>query len=159
MRRFILTSYLNIKISTSYFGTVPYLDGGVADYGGGDCVSDIGGVDSATFRSIPMKPEEAKLAAEAFRPMGAIEAVIEGVRAIAPGLNLKDVFSDIGETLKQKLVQGQAEIGSVLYTSQGYVPYGQGQWAGRDKDGRQQDGQTHEISNEQLRLPEQGRSM
>jgi prepilin-type processing-associated H-X9-DG protein len=24
MRRFILTSYLNIKISTSYFGTVPY---------------------------------------------------------------------------------------------------------------------------------------
>ena len=48
-------------------------------------------------------------------PMGAIEAIKEGVQAIAPGLSLSNILSDIGSELGRLGVQGQMEMASALF--------------------------------------------
>ena len=40
---------------------------------------------------------------------------------------LSEGMSEIGQELGRLGVQGQAELGSALFTGQSYVPYGQGQ--------------------------------
>ena len=74
-------------------------------------------------------------------PMGAWEAlkegVKEGVQGLYPGLTLGNILSDVGETLKQKAMQGSAELAAALnYGNSAYVPYGQGQWMRGEKEGR-----------------------
>ena len=66
-----------------------------------------------------MKPPE---------PMGAIEAVTQGIQAIAPGLSLSNILSDIGSELGRLGVQGQMEMASALFNGNAFVPYGPGQY-------------------------------
>jgi hypothetical protein len=60
--------------------------------------------------------------------MGAIEAVKEGIQAIAPGLSLANILSDVGAELGRLGVQGQMEMASVLFNGSAFVPYGPGQY-------------------------------
>jgi hypothetical protein len=46
------------------------------------------------------------------KPMGVVEAVKEGIQAIAPGLSLSNILSDIGSELGRLGVQGQMEAAS-----------------------------------------------
>ena len=66
-------------------------------------------------------------------PMGAIEAVKEGVQAIAPGLSLSNILSDIGSELGRLGVQGQMEMASGLFNGSAFVPYGPGQYTPDEK--------------------------
>src|ERR1700730_13751366 len=61
-------------------------------------------------------------------PMGAIEAVKEGIQAIAPGLSLSNILGDIGAELGRLGVQGQMEMPSALFNGNAFVPYGPGQY-------------------------------
>jgi hypothetical protein len=73
---------------------------------------------------------------------GAMQAVMEGVRAVAPGLTLGNILSDIGSELGRLGVQGQAEVAGLLFGNSAYVPYGRGQNPadkGRDAEDRQQE--------------------
>src|ERR1700722_8889547 len=58
--------------------------------------------------------------------MGAIEAVKEGMQAIAPGLTLSNILSDIGSGLGRLGVQGQMEMASGPFNGSAFVPYGPG---------------------------------
>jgi hypothetical protein len=60
--------------------------------------------------------------------MGAIEAVKEGIQAVAPGLSLSNILSDIGAELGRLGVQGQMEMASALFNGNAFVPYGPGQY-------------------------------
>ena len=63
--------------------------------------------------------------------MGLIEAAKEGIQAIAPGLSLSNILSDIGSELGRLGVQGQMELASALFGGNGgntFVPYGPGQY-------------------------------
>ena len=60
--------------------------------------------------------------------MGAIEAAKEGMQAIAPGLSLSNILSDIGSELGRLGVQGQMEMASALFNGNAFVPYGPGQY-------------------------------
>jgi hypothetical protein len=58
--------------------------------------------------------------------------LFEGLRSakeiileIAPGL--KNIGSDIAQTLEQKNDQGRSEAANLLYTGHAFVPYGPGQ--------------------------------
>jgi hypothetical protein len=66
-------------------------------------------------------------------PMGAIEAVKEGVQAIAPGLSLSNILSDIGSELGRLGVQGQMEMASAIFNGSAFVPYGPGQYTPDEK--------------------------
>jgi hypothetical protein len=66
-------------------------------------------------------------------PMGVIEAIKEGVQAIAPGLSLSNILSDIGSELGRLGVQGQMEMASALFSGSAFVPYGPGQYTPDDK--------------------------
>ncbi len=59
---------------------------------------------------------------------GLIEAAKEGMQAIAPGLSLSNILSDIGSELGRLGVQGQMEMASALFNGNGFVPYGPGQY-------------------------------
>jgi hypothetical protein len=71
---------------------------------------------------------------EAFRKimeepsMGAIEAVKEGIQAVAPGLSLSKILGDIKVELGRLGVQGQMELASALFNGNAFVPYGPGQY-------------------------------
>lgn len=58
---------------------------------------------------------------------GAMQAVLQGVRAVAPGLTLGNILSDVGSELERLGVQGQAEVAGLLFGNSAYVPYGRGQ--------------------------------
>lgn len=59
---------------------------------------------------------------------GGIEAAMDGIRAVAPGLSLSNILSDVGSELGRLGVQGSAELASALFnSSNSYVPYGRGQ--------------------------------
>jgi len=68
-----------------------------------------------------------KLAA-ILNPPTAIEAVKEGVQAVAPGLSLSKILNDIGSELGRLGVQGQMEAASALFNGSAFVPYGPGQY-------------------------------
>ena len=76
------------------------------------------------------------------QPRGAMQAVLDGVRSIAPGLTLGNILSDIGSELGRLGVQGQAEVAGLLFGNSAYVPYGRGQNPadrGIDAEDRQQE--------------------
>lgn len=60
-------------------------------------------------------------------PKGAMQTAMEGIRAVAPGLSLSSILSDVGSELGRLGVQGSAELASALFSSNSYVPYGRGQ--------------------------------
>jgi hypothetical protein len=61
--------------------------------------------------------------------------VKEGLLNVAPGLG--NIGSDVMAEVGRLATQGQAEIGSFLFTGNGYVPYGQGQNRDTGKDGNE----------------------
>ena len=61
--------------------------------------------------------------------IGALEAVKEGIQAVAPGLSLREIFSDIKAELKDQLAHGAHELAAALFNGAPFVMYGRG---GRD---------------------------
>ena len=61
--------------------------------------------------------------------IGAMEAVKEGIQAVAPGLSLREIFSDIKAELKDQLAHGAHELAAALFNGAPFVMYGRG---GRD---------------------------
>jgi len=55
--------------------------------------------------------------------IGALEAAKEGIQAIAPGLSLSKILSDITHELKEQAKQGCHEISSAIWTGNPYVQY------------------------------------
>ncbi len=64
--------------------------------------------------------------------------------------------SEIGQELKRMGVQGQAELGSALFTGSGYVPYGQGQ--NRDGTVHGMEG-PHQEAQQDIQRENEGRSL
>lgn len=61
--------------------------------------------------------------------IGAMEAVKEGIQAVAPGLSLREIFSDIKAEMKDQLAHGSHEMAAALFNGSPFVMYGRG---GRD---------------------------
>src|SRR5438034_551225 len=55
--------------------------------------------------------------------IGAIEAVKEGIQAIAPGLTLSKILNDVGAELKQMGMHGAHEAVAGLFTESAFVMY------------------------------------
>ena len=68
--------------------------------------------------------------------IGAMEAVKEGIQAVAPGLSLREIFSDIKAEMKDQLAHGSHELAAALFNGSPFVMYARG---GRD-DNEQQHG-------------------
>lgn len=58
---------------------------------------------------------------------GVLEAAKEGLQALAPGLSLNKILSDVGSELGRLGVQGQMEMASALFNGNAFVQYGPGQ--------------------------------
>ena len=56
-------------------------------------------------------------------PMGAIEAMKEGIQAVAPGLSLSKILGDIGQELKEQLAHGSHEMAAALFRGDAFVMY------------------------------------
>ena len=84
-------------------------------------------------------------------PMGVIEAMKEGIQAVAPGLSLSSILGDIGAELGRLGVQGQMEMASALFNGSAFVPYGPGQYTPSEPD--------HGQPTEAMNPPEQEQSM
>jgi hypothetical protein len=70
----------------------------------------------------------------------------DGVQAIAPGLSLSNILSDIGSELKQQAAHGAHELAAALFNGSAFVMYPR---HGRDDDpkhGLSQDAQQQEQS-------------
>jgi len=72
--------------------------------------------------------------------------------------------SEIGQEIGRLGVQGQAELGSALFTGSAYVPYGQGQNrddAVRGMEGLHQEGKEglHQEGKEDIQRENEGRSL
>ena len=61
--------------------------------------------------------------------IGAVEAVKEGIQAVAPGLSLRKIFSDIKAELKEQRDHGAHELAAGLFNGSPFVMYARG---GRD---------------------------
>ena len=61
--------------------------------------------------------------------IGVVEAVKEGIQAVAPGLSLREIFSDIKAELKDQLAHGSHELAAALFNGSPFVMYARG---GRD---------------------------
>jgi hypothetical protein len=61
--------------------------------------------------------------------IGAMEAVKEGIQAVAPGLSLREIFSDIKAEMKDQLAHGSHELAAALFNGSPFVMYARG---GRD---------------------------
>lgn len=55
--------------------------------------------------------------------IGALEAAKEAVQAIAPGLSLSKILSDITHELKEQCKHGAHEVSSAMFTGNAYVQY------------------------------------
>ena len=55
--------------------------------------------------------------------MGPVEASMEGIRAIAPGLSLSKILSDVGEELKHQVSAGAHELAAALFNGSAFVMY------------------------------------
>jgi hypothetical protein len=55
--------------------------------------------------------------------IGAIQAVKEGIQAVAPGLSLSNILSDIGTELKQMGSHGAHEMAAALFNGSSFVMY------------------------------------
>ena len=66
--------------------------------------------------SAPVKEPESK-------SMGPVEASVEGIKAIMPGLSLSKILSEVGEELKHQVSQGSHEIAAALFNGGAFVMY------------------------------------
>ena len=55
--------------------------------------------------------------------IGALEAAREGIQAVAPGLSLSKIFSDVTAELKEQWKHGSHELASAMFTGNAYVQY------------------------------------
>jgi len=62
--------------------------------------------------------------------MGPIEAMKEGIQAIAPGLSLSKILSDVGKELTEQAKHGGHEVAAALFNGSAFVMYP------RTKDGK-----------------------
>ena len=53
---------------------------------------------------------------------------MDGIQAVAPGLSLSKILSDVGAEFRRLGVQGQMEMASALFNGNAFVPYGPGQY-------------------------------
>ena len=60
---------------------------------------------------------------EVFEQIKGMQAAKEGVQAIAPGLSLSKMFSDIKVELKQQAAHGAHELASAIFRGDGYLMY------------------------------------
>jgi hypothetical protein len=67
--------------------------------------------------------------------VGAMEAAKEGIQAVAPGLSLREIFSDIKAEMKDQLAHGAHELAAALFNGSPFVMYARG---GRDDNEPQQ---------------------
>ena len=58
--------------------------------------------------------------------IGAVEAVKEGIQAVAPGLSLREIFSDIKAEMKDQLAHGSHELAAALFNGSPFVMYARG---------------------------------
>ncbi len=58
--------------------------------------------------------------------VGAMEAAKEGIQAVAPGLSLREIFSDIKAEMKDQLAHGSHELAAALFNGSPFVMYGRG---------------------------------
>jgi len=56
-----------------------------------------------------------------------LQAVKEGIQAIAPGLNFDSILNDVKGELGRQAILGQAELANALFNGQAYTQYGDGQ--------------------------------
>ena len=63
--------------------------------------------------------------------IGALEAVKEGIQAVAPGLSLREIFSDIKAEMKDQLAHGSHELAAALFNGSLFVMHARG---GRDDE-------------------------
>ena len=75
---------------------------------------------SKTLREVfsQVKPGEQQI--------GAMEAAKEGIQAVAPGLSLREIFSDIKAEMKDQLAHGSHELAAALFNGSPFVMYGRG---------------------------------
>lgn len=89
--------------------------------------------------------------AKSGQSMGAMQAVIEGIRegvgAFAPGLSLSKILSDIGSEIRQSTAHGAHEAAAVLFNGSGFVMYPRS--AGPQKEDPQQG-----LAEETIKPPE-----
>src|SRR5438045_1425261 len=84
-----------------------------------------------------MKQPELKAVEQPEQSMGAVEAV----RAIAPGLSLSKILSDVGQELKEQGKHGSHELAAALFNGSPFVMYPR---TGKDSvEGSEAKEQTH----------------
>ena len=71
---------------------------------------------------------------ESAKPTGILESIKESIQAVAPGLTLSNILSDVGAELGRLGVQGQMEMASALFNGNAFVPYGPGQYTPSEPD-------------------------
>ena len=57
------------------------------------------------------------------RSTGAMEAIKEGIQAVAPGLSLSKILSEVGAELKQQAAHGAHEMAAALFNGNPFVMY------------------------------------
>jgi hypothetical protein len=55
--------------------------------------------------------------------MGPVEASVEGIKAVAPGLSLSKILGDVGEELGHQLKHGSHEMAAALFNGSPFVMY------------------------------------
>jgi hypothetical protein len=73
------------------------------------------------------------VANENVESLSAIQAVVEGVQSVAPGLSLSKILSDVGEELAQQMQHGAHEAAAGLFNGSSYVMYPRGDHGGNDQ--------------------------
>ena len=80
-----------------------------------------------------------------------LQAVTEGIQAIAPGLSLSKIFSDVKNELVHQASFGAHETAAALFNGSAFVMYGHG---GKDVDQGQD-----QVNQEPERQQDVGREM
>jgi DNA topoisomerase IA len=76
--------------------------------------------------------------------IGAVEAVKEGIQAVAPGLSLSKILSDVGKELKEQAKHGSHELAAALFNGSSFVMYPR-----QGKDDQPQHGLTQEAQQQE----------
>lgn len=82
--------------------------------------------------------------------IGVVEAIKEGVQAVAPGLSFSKMLHDIGAELKQIGAHGSHEMAATLFNGSAFVMYPRAPREGQRVED-QQHGLTQEAQKEQSR--------
>jgi hypothetical protein len=56
-------------------------------------------------------------------PRGFLQAIKEGIQAVAPGLSFSNILHDIGAEVKQQAAHGAHELAAALFNGNGFVMY------------------------------------